>query len=96
MHADEIPVNEGRSGKIGTKYVAVYNDNGNLLVMENICTHRQCQTEWNKSEKTWDCPCHGSRYNADGTVLRGPAARPLPRLDFQVEDNEIVLQEEVS
>jgi Rieske Fe-S protein len=96
MRIDEIPVNEGKSGKIGAKYVAVYNDNGNLLVMENVCTHRGCQTGWNSAEKTWDCPCHGSRYHADGTVLRGPAPRALPRLNFRIEGNQIKLQEVAS
>jgi len=93
MHADEVPINEGKNGKIGTRYIAVYNDNGNLLVMENVCTHRGCQLEWNSSEKIWGCPCHGSRFHADGTVLKGPATKPLPRLNFRLEGSEIKLEE---
>lgn len=91
MKVSEIPTGEGKAGIIGSMNVAVYHAADGLIVMDNTCTHMGCQTDWNSDEKVWDCPCHGSRYQADGTVINGPAIDPLPRLDFKVEDDEIVL-----
>lgn len=91
MKASEIPEGEGVAGQIGLVFVAVRKSEGAISVLENVCTHMGCHTAWNSKEQIWDCPCHGSRYHADGTVLRGPAPLPLPHLDFHVEGDEIVL-----
>ncbi|HET9929401.1 MAG TPA: FAD-dependent oxidoreductase [Polyangiaceae bacterium] len=60
--------------------VAVYrDDDGRLHAVSAICTHFGCQVNFNSSEKTWDCPCHGSRFDVDGAVLDGPATKRLAR-----------------
>jgi Rieske Fe-S protein len=57
---------------------AVYRDMaGELHVMSAVCPHLGCIVDWNSSEKTWDCPCHGSRFDCVGKVISGPANVPL-------------------
>ncbi len=86
MKSSQIASNSGWTGNLNGKEVAVFNDGANLIVLENVCTHRHCQTAWNAAAGTWDCPCHGSRYRADGTVLQGPARQDLAKLSFQVDE----------
>ena len=50
---------------------------GQLHSLNAMCTHLGCVVGFNEAEQTWDCPCHGSRFELDGTVLDGPASAPL-------------------
>ena len=76
-----IAIGEGRIVMVEGKPVAAYKDeNGSLIKLSAICTHRGCTVGWNNKEKTWDCPCHGSRYRADGTVFHGPAKENLDKI----------------
>jgi glycine/D-amino acid oxidase-like deaminating enzyme/nitrite reductase/ring-hydroxylating ferredoxin subunit len=52
---------------------------GELFAVSSVCTHMGCKVHWNSVETSWDCPCHGSRFRPDGTVIEGPAIRPLKR-----------------
>jgi glycine/D-amino acid oxidase-like deaminating enzyme/nitrite reductase/ring-hydroxylating ferredoxin subunit len=63
----------------GHKVAAFRDEAGSLHAVSTRCTHLGCQVHWNAAERTWDCPCHGSRFAVDGEVLNGPAVRPLPR-----------------
>jgi glycine/D-amino acid oxidase-like deaminating enzyme/nitrite reductase/ring-hydroxylating ferredoxin subunit len=60
-----------------TKSVVYRDENGVLDEHSAICPHLGCVVQWNSGEKTWDCPCHGSRYHRDGHVVNGPANRGL-------------------
>jgi len=91
MKAGEIPAMQGVTGVIGDTKVAVYNSGNELLVLENICKHMGCQTDWNAETQIWECPCHGSRYSSDGSVIRGPAMESLDALPFHLDEGEIVL-----
>ena len=64
--------------QVGLKNLAGYRDDaGDLHVVSAVCTHLACIVSWNKAEKSWDCPCHGSRFDPDGHVLQGPALKDL-------------------
>ncbi|HYN36886.1 MAG TPA: (2Fe-2S)-binding protein [Actinomycetota bacterium] len=83
---DEIPPGEGGVVRVGTKSVAVAKDaEGNVRALSATCTHLGCIVQWNGAEKTWDCPCHGSRFNGSGEVIQGPATKPLREVDLSSE-----------
>jgi glycine/D-amino acid oxidase-like deaminating enzyme/nitrite reductase/ring-hydroxylating ferredoxin subunit len=74
----EIPAGEGRIMQAGTHKVAVSRDEqGGLHAVSAVCTHLGCVVHWNSGEKSWDCPCHGSRFGMEGEVLHGPAPTAL-------------------
>ena len=62
----------------GQKLAVYRDDTGATTVRSAICTHLGCVVGWNAAERTWDCPCHGSRFRTNGTVISGPAEDPLP------------------
>lgn len=75
---DELSAGEGAIFRDKLRQVAVSKDaNGQLCRVSARCTHLGCTVSWNTTEKSWDCPCHGSRFAPDGAVLEGPATQPL-------------------
>ncbi|MGB9178366.1 MAG: FAD-dependent oxidoreductase [Pyrinomonadaceae bacterium] len=78
--ADEIAPGDGAIVRRGLTKVAVYKDeSGTAHERYAVCRHLGCIVAWNSLEKTWDCPCHGSRYDATGKVIMGPANSDLER-----------------
>jgi Rieske Fe-S protein len=76
---DEIARDSGAIVRRGLEKIAVYRDaNGALHECSAACPHLGCIVQWNPGETTWDCPCHGSRFDAYGKVINGPANRDLP------------------
>ena len=74
----KIPWDSGAVIQRGLSKVAAYRDEkGELHEVSAVCPHLGCIVQWNGSEKTWDCPCHGSRFDKTGKVLNGPANRDL-------------------
>lgn len=64
----------------GEKVAAFRDDDGTLSLCSALCTHLKCVVRWNGADRTWDCPCHGSRFHPTGEVLSGPAETSLPHL----------------
>ena len=76
--ADDLKPGEGAVIRRGLKKIAVYRDDaGAIHEMTAICPHLKCIVHWNRTETTWDCPCHGSRFDALGKVLNGPSVADL-------------------
>jgi glycine/D-amino acid oxidase-like deaminating enzyme/nitrite reductase/ring-hydroxylating ferredoxin subunit len=82
---ESIPLSQLMPGKAAmVKFenasLAAYRDpDGTLFAVSPVCTHMKCKVHWNAVENSWDCPCHGSRFAPDGTVIEGPATEPLYR-----------------
>lgn len=75
---DDVGREQGKILKLDGKKVAIYRDaSGQVTKLSPVCTHMGCIVAWNPSEKTWDCPCHGSRFHSTGEVFAGPAKEGL-------------------
>lgn len=71
----------------GDRYGAYKDKNGNLHLVDITCTHLGCELKWNSAEKTWDCPCHGSRFTFEGDIVEGPA---VTRLNYYKKDKNTI------
>ncbi len=81
---DDISFGHGAIMSKGTSKLAVYRDNnGQAHIRSAVCPHLRCVVGWNRSEQTWDCPCHGSRFDRYGKVINGPANEDLAKADIQ-------------
>ena len=75
---DDLAPGEAAILKIDGHNVAGYRDaEGALHAVSAVCTHMGCILGWNETDRSWDCPCHGSRFALDGKVIHGPAVKPL-------------------
>jgi glycine/D-amino acid oxidase-like deaminating enzyme/nitrite reductase/ring-hydroxylating ferredoxin subunit len=74
----ELAPGEAAILKVDGKNVAGFRDElGALHAVSAVCTHMGCLVGWNETDRTWDCPCHGSRFDLSGEVIHGPAVQPL-------------------
>lgn len=79
---DELERGKGAIVREGLTKIAAYRDDrGQLYKCSAVCTHVGCHVHWNSLERCWDCPCHGSQFDIDGTALNGPAVASLERID---------------
>jgi Rieske Fe-S protein len=79
---DEIQRGEGRGLRRGIHKIAACRDeSGSMHFCSAVCTHLKCIVGWNSTEKSWDCPCHGSRFDPMGAVINGPASGDLEKVE---------------
>lgn len=75
---NQIQKGEGKIVEVGGEKIGVYKDeNDNIYKIKPICRHLGCELSWNYIDKTWDCPCHGSRYDYKGNLIYGPSVKNL-------------------
>jgi glycine/D-amino acid oxidase-like deaminating enzyme/nitrite reductase/ring-hydroxylating ferredoxin subunit len=78
----------GRVVSVDGEPLAVYRQtSGELTAVSAVCTHLGCLVGWNGTERSWDCPCHGSRFAPDGSVMHGPAVKPLEARELDGSHN---------
>ncbi|MCT1524532.1 FAD-dependent oxidoreductase [Sphingobacterium hotanense] len=65
----------------GSSYAVYAEQSGQLHILKSTCPHAKCEVRWNNAELSWDCPCHGSRFNVNGKVLTGPSTKGLERIE---------------
>jgi nucleotide-binding universal stress UspA family protein/nitrite reductase/ring-hydroxylating ferredoxin subunit len=81
---DDLAPGHGGLVLANGKRLAVYKaEDGSFIALSPRCQHMGCTVDWNDGDRTWDCPCHGSRYRADGTVFHGPAKKDLDREEIR-------------
>ncbi|MEO5968787.1 MAG: FAD-dependent oxidoreductase [Bdellovibrionia bacterium] len=85
-----LPAGEGCVVNQNGQSIAVYRDKkSELHTVSAVCTHLGCQVHWNSSEKSWDCPCHGSRFSTEGEVLNGPATVGLHPVQYVAPQKDL-------
>ncbi|MGQ3478716.1 FAD-dependent oxidoreductase [Paenibacillus sp. TY11] len=79
---DQLQYDEGAVVRVNGKRTGAYRDTqGTMHLVDTTCTHMGCEVDWNEAERTWDCPCHGSRYSYEGKVIEGPAKKSLGKVE---------------
>ena len=83
----DLKPGEGKTLEVNDEKLAAYRDEeGKLHVVSAVCTHMGCIVHFNNAEKSWDCPCHGSRFSVEGEVLEGPAYYNLAKPDTRSKE----------
>lgn len=79
----DLAPGEGAVVKYDGKKLALYKDErGSIRALDPVCPHAKCYVAWNDSEKSWDCPCHGSRFDVNGKILTGPVMHELKKVEL--------------
>jgi glycine/D-amino acid oxidase-like deaminating enzyme/nitrite reductase/ring-hydroxylating ferredoxin subunit len=88
-HAKDLDLRAGDAvvANVQGENIAAYrDDSGRLHALSAVCTHMGCLVGWNATDHSWDCPCHGSRFAVDGSVIHGPATQALKQIPGRHDD----------
>jgi Rieske Fe-S protein len=84
-----IAPGEGKIVKYEGEKIGLHKDEkGKLHAVNPVCTHLKCEVRWNGAEHSWDCPCHGARYDCDGKVITGPADHSLEMINIPLLESK--------
>jgi glycine/D-amino acid oxidase-like deaminating enzyme/nitrite reductase/ring-hydroxylating ferredoxin subunit len=84
-----LPPGTGKVVEVDGEKIAAYRDQAGVIhALSPVCTHAKCIVSWNSEETSWDCPCHGARYDIEGKVLTGPATKDLQHINWGNQNNE--------
>jgi glycine/D-amino acid oxidase-like deaminating enzyme/nitrite reductase/ring-hydroxylating ferredoxin subunit len=87
---EDVRPGEGKWVRSRGRTLAVYRgEDGRVHALSAVCTHLGCRVRWNPAERSWDCPCHGGRFDVDGNVLNGPPTKGLVAVPISSEEPEI-------
>lgn len=85
---DELQPGEGKLAKVDGRQLAVYKDfSDKVIALNPVCTHAGCIVQFNHAEQSWDCPCHGGRFDPQGKVLTGPPTKDLDQIIISYDIN---------
>jgi cytochrome b6-f complex iron-sulfur subunit len=87
---DDFPPNSVTPFNTGRFYLVRQADGG-FICLSHKCTHLACVVLWHAADEQFYCPCHGSRFSPDGTVLNQPATQPLARFPVTIEDDQVLV-----
>lgn len=83
---------KGESGDLKVVVAPSPADPASYVAVEATCPHSGCTVDWKADKKLFECPCHQSRFNPDGTVVNGPAAKDLPPFEVKLEDDVVLVK----
>jgi Rieske Fe-S protein len=93
INLNTLRENQGSLIRLGSKMIAAYRDpEGEVHLMSPVCPHLGCYVNWNEAEKSWDCPCHGSRFSPTGRILNGPAIADLSTASVDIDEGPFIAE----
>ena len=82
----------GKAGELAVIVTPSSDNETGYQAVDSTCTHQGCTVDWNVEKSQYECPCHSSRFNGDGSIVNGPAQKPLPSFDVKIEEDVVLVK----